>query len=112
MEVWAIVAGLEFAGLARGLEFALGFWYLFGRVDSERRVVNKEPVRVPLEVFEGLEAVRVSGRVGMLDRYGVQRIAYQLGYHATVLWIEEHEAGYARGIVHGFAVEQQGSEDG
>jgi hypothetical protein len=41
---------------------------------------EKESVLVPREVLEGLEAVRRSGRVNMLDRPAVARIAGELGF--------------------------------
>jgi hypothetical protein len=63
---------------------------------------QREPVRLPAEVFEGLEDVRRSGRANMHDRYTVQRLAYELGHHATVLWIEENPRLYARGMLYGF----------
>ncbi len=65
----------------------------------------KDPVVIPAEVFDGLEAVRREGRCNMLDRYCVQRIAYELGYHGAVLWIEDNPDAYARGVFNGFAVE-------
>ena len=65
----------------------------------------RDPVLVPAEVFEGLEEVRRGGRCNMHDRYYVQRIAYELGYHGTVLWIEDNPDAYARGVFNGFVVE-------
>jgi hypothetical protein len=62
-------------------------------------------VCVPVDVLEGLEAVRQSGRTNMLEVSAVQLIAYQLGYHGTVLWIEDNEERYAVGIFHGFEAE-------
>ena len=62
-------------------------------------------ILVPRAVLEGIEAVRRSGRTNMLDRPAVVRLADQLGHHATVLWIHEHPAEYARGVFHGFLVE-------
>ena len=52
---------------------------------------DQGPVCVPVDVLEGLEAVMQSGRTNMLDVSAVQLIAYQLGYHGTVLWIEDNE---------------------
>ncbi len=60
--------------------------------------VESEPVQVPEEVLEGIEDVRSSGRVNMLDRPGVQLVASELGHHGTVLWIEENKESYAAGI--------------
>lgn len=62
----------------------------------------QQPILVPREVFEGIEAVRESGRTNMLDRMAVQYIANELEYYATVLWLEDHRDDYARGLFQGF----------
>lgn len=59
-------------------------------------------VEVPWEVFEGLEAIRKSGQVNMLDRLGVQWVANQLGYYATFIWLDIHHKEYAEGVSRGF----------
>jgi len=64
-------------------------------------------VKVSSKVLEGLEAVRSSGQINMLDRPGVQKIAHDMGYHDTVLWIEENKKDYARGIFEGFEAEAE-----
>ena len=61
-----------------------------------------DPVRVPREVFEGLEAVRLSG----LDRPAVIRIAEEMGYDASAAWLRDNHDLYSRGIFQGFEVEQ------
>lgn len=62
----------------------------------------KDPVIVPQDVLDGLEAVRASGVINMLDRPVVQAIAHRMGYHETVLWIEENHGPYTEGIFRGF----------
>ena len=64
-----------------------------------------EPVVVPAAVFEGLEAVRLSG-ANMVDRAHVLVVAYNMGYRQTVLWAEEHPHEYSRGIFQGFTAEE------
>lgn len=62
----------------------------------------QQPIRVPREVLDGIDAVRETGRTNMLDRMAVQYIANELGYFATVIWLEDHRDDYARGLFHGF----------
>lgn len=62
-------------------------------------------VRVPEEVYEGLERVRSEGRTNMLDRPAVQRLAHENEDYAAVLWVEENPELYARGIFSGFEPE-------
>lgn len=61
-------------------------------------------VRVPREVFEGIEAVRQSGLTNMLDRPAVAEIAEAMGFEASACWVREHRDRYARAIFHGFEV--------
>jgi hypothetical protein len=68
---------------------------------------TRNPVRVPVAVFEGLEAVRESSRVNMLARNEVARIAQELGHFETTVWIIDHRAAYAEGIFAGFAPEEE-----
>jgi hypothetical protein len=62
----------------------------------------QQPIRIPREVLDGIEAVRESGRTNMLDRLAVQYIANELEYFATLIWLEDHRDDYARGLFHGF----------
>ena len=70
------------------------------RGDTERAAV-----RVPPEVHEGLDAVRLSGLTNMLDRPAVARIAAEMGYAAAARWVQENRALYARGVFCGFEVD-------
>ncbi len=68
-------------------------------------------VQVPREVFEGIEAVRLSGLTNMLDRTVVAEIADGMGYEQAARWVRENRDLYARGIFHGFEViEKPGGE--
>jgi hypothetical protein len=62
---------------------------------------SSAPVMVPADVLEGLEAVRQSG-AHMVERAHMLVLAKRMGYRRTVLWVEEHQDEYARGISHGF----------
>ena len=52
-------------------------------------------------VREGILAVRTTGRTNMFLIPAVQRIAMELGYYETVIWIEEHRSVYCRFIMTG-----------
>ena len=68
-------------------------------------------VAVPREVFEGIEAVRLSGLTNMLDRPVVASMAEGMGYEQSARWIRENRDLYARAIFHGFEViEKPGGE--
>jgi hypothetical protein len=76
-------------------------------------------VKVPRDVFEGLEAVRESGQVNMLDARGVQVVANDLECYALVVWLEDQfeernygmrlrrDAVYPRGVFEGFEPEEE-----
>ncbi len=56
------------------------------------RQTGGDAVRVPPDVHEGLEAVRISGLTNMLDRPAVERIAEEMGYDACARWVRKHRA--------------------
>ena len=66
--------------------------------------MSTQRVPVSSEVFEGLEAVRLSGLTNMLDRPRVAEIADEMGYAESARWVREHRDLYARGIFQGFVV--------
>lgn len=59
-------------------------------------------MQVPKIVWEGLEAVRVSGKTNMLIVSDVIRCAQMLSYPETARWIEEHRNQYWEGVFQGF----------
>ncbi len=65
-----------------------------------------EPVRVPANVLEGLQAVqrRLAGEahLRMLDRMAVQVWAMEMGYSETARWIGEHPQLYAEWLIREF----------
>jgi hypothetical protein len=75
-----------------------------------RREPGPDAVRVPSDVMEGLEAVRLSGLTNMLDRPVVARIAAAMGYDACARWVRENRALYARGVFRGFRADDGGEE--
>ena len=67
-------------------------------------MTSADPVPVSREVFDGIEAVRLSGLTNMLDRPRVAEIADEMGYAESARWVREHRDLYARGIFQGFEV--------
>ena len=91
-------------GLARRYaELELGAEYSY--VAQEDPEPLSAPVKVPPDVLEGLERIRQSEKINMRDRIGVEMLAYEMGLFHAVVWLEEHQAEYLRGISSGFEVE-------
>ncbi|MHB9131558.1 MAG: DUF5049 domain-containing protein [Armatimonadota bacterium] len=67
-------------------------------------MMEKQPVTIPADVYEGLEAVRQSGVTNMLDRPRVIELAEMMGYEETAEWLRTHRQDYAIGIFQGFRV--------
>ena len=63
-------------------------------------------VNVPKAVLDGLEAVRQSGIVNMLDHPVVAQLASEFGFEEAARWIETRRDLYAQGIFRGFEVEE------
>lgn len=77
------------------------------------KIIEKDaPVRisVPAVVWQGIDAVRLSGLTNMLDRPEVVRIAEELGFPEATGWIETHPKEYAEGIFQGFVVDSEGGK--
>jgi type IV secretory pathway ATPase VirB11/archaellum biosynthesis ATPase len=70
-----------------------------------QRVRGQEPVRIPKEVLEELESVRRYSRAEVLDIPTVRHVAMETEKPALVLWIDEHEQEYGRGLLNGFQAE-------
>jgi hypothetical protein len=66
---------------------------------------GQEPVRIPKEVLEELESVRRYTRAEVLDIPTVRYVAMETHKPALVLWIDEHEQDYGRGLLGGFRAE-------
>ncbi|WP_051328133.1 recombinase family protein [Desulfatirhabdium butyrativorans] len=76
------------------------------------QVQDDKPTRIPIPaiVWQGIDAVRLSGQTNMLDRPVVARLAGELGWSDAARWIEEHPKGYAEGVFRGFVVDPQGGK--
>ena len=64
-------------------------------------------VRVPKAVLDGLEAVRQSGVVNMLDRPVVAQLASEFGFEKAARWINAHRREFAEGIFRGFETTEE-----
>jgi hypothetical protein len=75
-------------------------------------VQDDKPARIPIPslVWQGIDAVRLSGLTNMLDRPVVARPAGELGYPDAASRIEEHPKEYAEGVFRGFIVHPQGGK--
>lgn len=75
-------------------------------------VQDDKPERIPIPalIWQGVDAVRLSGLTNMLDRPVVARLAGELGYPDAARWIEEHPKEYAEGVFRGFIVDPQGGK--
>ena len=61
-----------------------------------------EPVWVPEEVLEGLEAVRRYAGRDVLDIPTVRYLAQERGRGALAVWVDKHPHEYAQGVLYGF----------
>jgi hypothetical protein len=66
---------------------------------------EQQPVRIPKHVLEELESVRRYTRANVLDIPTVRHVAMETAKPALVLWIDEHEQEYGRGLLNGFRAE-------
>ena len=61
-----------------------------------------EPVRVPEDMLEGLEAVRRYAGTDVLDIPTVRYLAQERGRSVLAVWVDKHPHEYARGVLYGF----------
>ncbi len=74
-------------------------------VDERSTDFRREPVQVPEEVLEGLEAVRRYAGTHVLDIASVRYLAQERGRGALAVWVDKHPQEYARGVLDGFRAE-------
>jgi hypothetical protein len=74
-------------------------------------MMEKQPIMVSEEVFEGLEAVRRSGITNMFDRPRVIEIAEMMGYDETAEWLVSNRNLYSQGLFQGFQVGEDNMEE-
>ncbi len=51
---------------------------------------------ITTEIVDQIAQVRKGGETNMMDRNGVQVIAYDLGFDALVVWIEFNKNSYSK----------------
>ncbi|MDQ7086437.1 MAG: DUF5049 domain-containing protein [Acidobacteriota bacterium] len=65
----------------------------------------------PAVVWQGIDAVRLSGLTNMLDRPAVVRIAGELGFPEAARWIEDpHRRNMPKAFSGSFIVEAEGGK--
>jgi hypothetical protein len=68
-------------------------------------VTEQDLLRIPKDVLEDLEAVRLHARTEVLDIPLLRYAAMEGEKPALVVWIDNHEAEYGRGLLDGFEAE-------
>jgi hypothetical protein len=63
---------------------------------------EQEPVRIPKNVLEDLESVRRYTRIEVLDIPTLRHVAMETEKPELVVWIDNHEQEYGRGLLDGF----------
>jgi hypothetical protein len=63
---------------------------------------QREPVRIPAEALEGLEAVRRHAGTGILGAATIRYLAIERGKCTLAVWIDKHPEEYGRGLLDGF----------
>jgi hypothetical protein len=63
---------------------------------------EQEPVRIPKNVLEELESVRRYTRIEVLDIPTLRHVAMETEKPELVVWIDNHEQDYGRGLLDGF----------
>jgi hypothetical protein len=71
-----------------------------------RGVKERGPVRIPKDVLEELESVRLYARSEVLDIPTLRYVAMERDKPALVVWIDEHAPEYGRGLLDGFEPEE------
>jgi len=63
---------------------------------------EQEPVRIPKNVLEELESVRRYTRIEVLDIPTLRHVAMETEKPQLVVWIDNHQQEYGRGLLDGF----------
>ena len=66
---------------------------------------GREPVLIPKDVLEGLEAVRRHANSDVLDVATVRYLANERGRPSLAVWVHRHPDDYGRGLLDGFQAE-------
>ena len=63
-------------------------------------------IKVSKEIESQIMKIRDSGKTNMFATNEVQVIANEMGFYQLVIWIEDNRTEYAKGILHGFEIEE------
>ncbi len=74
--------------------------------EGVRGVKEQGPVRVPKDVLEELESVRLYTRTDVLDIPTLRYVAMEREKPALMVWINKHAPEYGRGLLDGFRAEE------
>ena len=66
---------------------------------------EEEPVRVPKDVLEGLEAIRRHAHTETLDIPTARFLAQEWGQAALAVWLDKNPQEYGRGLLNGFVAD-------
>lgn len=66
---------------------------------------EREPVRIPADVLEGLEAVRRCIGSDVLDVATIRYFANERRQRTVAVWIHSNPEEYGRGLLDGFQAE-------
>ncbi len=68
-------------------------------------MTEQGPVRIPKDVLEDLEDVRLYTRTDVLDIPLLRYVAMEREKPSLMVWIDKHTAEYGRGLLDGFEAE-------
>ena len=68
-------------------------------------MTEQGPVRIPRNVLEQLETVRLYTRSEVLDIPTLRFVAVERDKPALVVWVDGHPSEYGRGLLDGFEAE-------
>jgi uncharacterized Zn finger protein len=71
----------------------------------ERRLSMADEVKVPKEVYEGIEELKKSGRTRLSDIAGAITALEEMGQYTASDWVQNNYEGYRRGLDNGFVPE-------
>ncbi|MHB9038846.1 MAG: DUF5049 domain-containing protein [Armatimonadota bacterium] len=65
-------------------------------------MIRINPIQLPAKVFDGIEAVRLSGKTNMFDLPEVVRLAIEMDFIDAAMWVENERSLYSLGLFLGF----------
>jgi hypothetical protein len=71
----------------------------------ERRLSMSDQVKVPKDVYNGIEELKKSGRAQLSDIAASITALEEMGQYAASDWVQNNYEGYRRGLDNGFVPE-------